>query len=74
MKFLVSLFVTSRNLLFGVFLLKKIITTSQKIAVNGTSLPVSILECFGKIFLMYLSKSLIFKKTLLHMNIFTNGF
>ena len=36
MTFLVSLFVTSRNLLFGVFLPKKIITTSQKIDVNAS--------------------------------------
>ena len=34
MTFLVSWFVTLRNLLFGVFLPRKIITTSQKIAVN----------------------------------------
>ena len=34
MTLLVSLFATSRNLLFGVFLPRKIITTSQKIAVN----------------------------------------
>ena len=61
MTFLVSLFVTSRNLLFGVFLPRKIITISQKIAVNfrqvplkGVLLSVSILECFGKIFSKYL--------------------
>ena len=32
--FLVTLFVTSRNVLFGVFLPRKIITISQKIGVN----------------------------------------
>ena len=53
MNFLVSLFVTSRNLLFGVFLPKKIITISQKIPANflkGVFLLGSILGCFGKIF------------------------
>ena len=34
MTFLVSLSVTARNLLFGVFLPRKIITISQKIAIN----------------------------------------
>ena len=34
MTFLVSWFVTLRNLLFGVFLPRKIITTSQKMAIN----------------------------------------
>ena len=58
--FLVSLFVTSRNLLSGVFLPNKIITILQKIAVNfrqvslkGALPSVSILECFGKIFSKY---------------------
>ena len=57
MTFLVSLFVTSRILLFGVFLPRKIITISQKIAVNvrqvslkGVLLSVNVLECFDKIF------------------------
>ena len=55
--FLSYVFVTSRNLLFGVFLPKKIITILRKIAVSvrqvsvrGVLLSVSILECFGKIF------------------------
>ena len=56
--FLVTLFVTSRNVLFGVFLPRKIITISQKrrrkFQTSGTErnvlLSVSVLECFGKIF------------------------
>ena len=57
MTFLVSLFETSGNLLFGVFLPNEIITVLQKIAVDFRQMPlkgvlpsVSILECFGKIF------------------------
>ena len=81
MIFLVSLFVTSRNLLFGVFLARKIITISQKIAgifrqvlLKGVLLSVSILKCFGKTFSKYLWKSRIFKKPLLHMNVFASHF
>ena len=54
---LIYLFVTSRNLLLGVFLPRKIISILRKIGVNfrqvplkGVLLLVSILECFGKIF------------------------
>ena len=57
MTFLISLFVTSKNLLFGVFLPKKISTILRKIAINfrqmslnGVLLSVSVLECFGKSF------------------------
>ena len=57
MTFLIYLFVTSRNLLFGVLLPRKIITILQKIAVNFMQvslkdgpLSLSVLECFGKIF------------------------
>ena len=49
------MFVTSRNLLFGVYLPRKIITILRKIAVNFRQvslkeiLPsVSVLECFGE--------------------------
>ena len=70
MTFLVSLFVTSRNLLFGVFLPRKIITISQKITVNfrqvlltDVLLSESILELFFKIFSKYLWKSWILCKT-----------
>ena len=52
--FLIYLFVASRNLLFGVFLPRKIITILRKIAVNFRQvslkevlLSVSVLECFG---------------------------
>ena len=61
MIFLVSLFVTSRNLLFGVFLPRKIIQSHKKKPVNlrqvslkGVLLSANILECFGKIFSKYL--------------------
>ena len=55
--FLIYLFGTSRNLLFGVFLPRKIITILRKIASNfrqvslkDALLSVSVLECFSKIF------------------------
>ena len=53
MTFLIYLFVTSRNLLFGVFLPRKIITILRKIAdifrqvsLKEVLLSVSVLECF----------------------------
>ena len=56
MNFLASLFVKSRNLLFGVFVPRKIINLT-KISVNfrqmslkGVLLSVRVVECFGKIF------------------------
>ena len=55
MTFLVSLFVTSTNIFFGVILPRKIITIPRKIAANfryvslkGVLVSVNILECFGK--------------------------
>ena len=79
--FLSYVFVTSRNLLFGVFLPKKIITILRKIAVSvrqvsvrGVLLSVSILECFGKIFQKCLWTSWIFKNPLLHMHFFAIDF
>ena len=73
--FLIYLFVTSRNLLFGVFLLREMITILRKIAVHFRQvslkrvlLSVGVLECFGKILLKYLWKSWIFKNPLLHLN------
>ena len=57
MTFLVSLFVTSRNLLLGVFLSKKVVTISRKIgahfrqvSLKSVLLSVNVLEFFGKIF------------------------
>ena len=57
MTFLVSLFVTSRNLLFGVFLPRKVVIILRKIGANfrqvslkSVLLSVNVLEFFGKIF------------------------
>ena len=54
--FLIYLFVTSRNLLFGVFLTRAIITIVRKTTLNfrqvslkNVLLSVSVLKCFGKI-------------------------
>ena len=57
MTFLVSLFVTSRNLFFGVFLprksiiiLRKINTNFWQVSLKGVLLSVRVLEYFGKTF------------------------
>ena len=55
MTFLICLFVTSRNLLFSVFLPRKIITVLRKIVVNFRQVSLkellpslSVLKCFGE--------------------------
>ena len=55
MTFLVSLFVTSRNLLFGVFLPRNVIiiliaVNVRQVSLKGVLLSVSVLECFDKMF------------------------
>ena len=73
MTFLIYLLVTSRNLLFDVFLPRKIITISRKIAVNfrqvslkGVLLSISVLKCFGKIFKSTLEKLNLYKSFTAH--------
>ena len=83
MTYLVSLLVTSRNLLFGIFLPRKIIKILQKKNMSfrrvtkGVLLSVSVLEYLDKIYKkFYKSINLVesLKKTLLHMHFFTSGF
>ena len=76
---LIYLFVTLRNLLFGVFLpieiiLWEIAESFRRVSLKGVLLSVSVLECFGKIFWKYLWKGWIFKNPLLHMNFFRSDF
>ena len=81
MTLLVSSFVTSRNLLFDVFLPRKIITILQKITINfrqvslkGVLLSVQVLEYSAKSFKSTCEKVKSLKNFSLSMSFFKSGF